>query len=156
MAGDWTVRRAFSKPSLDQIEAAIAAGEMCHGAEICIAVEHSLPVWDVLVFDKSPRARAVEVFSDLHVWDTEANNGVLVYLLLADRDVEVLADRGAAACVPQSEWQTACETIRSACRDNEAELGLRAAVAQLSQVLARHFPPGPRNDNELPDRPTLL
>ena len=100
----WAWRRAFPQTTLDAIEAAIRASETTHSGEIRFAIENSLAgswVWR----GKTGRERAIEVFSNLRVWDTEHNSGVLVYLLLADHDIEIVADRGIAARVDASDWE---------------------------------------------------
>jgi uncharacterized membrane protein len=151
----WLVRRHFPGSALAAIEAAIAAGEQRHEAEIRFVVEGALDPRAILR-GITPRARAIDVFSELRIWDTEHNNGVLIYLLLADRDVEIVADRGVAAKIPAAEWEAIC-------REMEKHLGAGsygdAAVAGIratSDLLARHFPSrGPRH-GEQPDEPVVL
>jgi uncharacterized membrane protein len=104
------LRDAFPAATLEAIERAIAESETTHGAEIRFAIEAALEPGEVWA-GKTPRQRALEVFSSLGVWDTEANNGVLIYLLLADRDVEIVADRGYNGKVSAAEWSTVCETM---------------------------------------------
>lgn len=102
------------------------------------------------------RKRALEVFSFLRVWDTEHNSGVLVYLLLADRDIEIIADRGIAARVDAAAWGTVARSMEAAFRQGEFERGVREGIRQVSTLLAAHFPPGKRNPDELPDRPVIV
>jgi uncharacterized membrane protein len=149
-------RRRFPEPVLSAIETAIRAGEATHSAELCFAVEAALDLSD-LWRGTSARERAVEVFSELRVWDTAANNGVLVFVLLAERDVEIVADRGAAAAIPPEDWERACREMEAHFREGRFAEGAVAGVNAVSALLARHFPsPGEReNPNELRDRPIV-
>jgi uncharacterized membrane protein len=152
------VRRVFPDPALAVIEAAIAAGEERHTGQVCVAIEAALPPARVLRH-VTPRERALEVFGQLRVWDTEENAGVLLYLLLADRDVEIVADRGIHARVGDAEWESICQALEADFRAGRPVDGVVRAVARMSEVLATHFP-AVRNEvarhNELPDRPTVL
>jgi uncharacterized membrane protein len=104
---------------------------------------------------QTPRQRAIALFAECHVWDTAANNGVLLYVQLADRAVEVVADRGFDARVAPAAWELLCAGMRSAFAEGRFEAGALAGIGQTSALLAEHFPPGtPRN--ELPDRPLIL
>jgi uncharacterized membrane protein len=149
-------RRAFPPDALSRIEAAIAEGERRHRGQVRVAIEASLPLVRVLK-RLSPRARALEMFGALSVWDTEENCGVLVYLLLADRDVEIVADRGIHAKVGDSAWAAICREMETAFRERRFEEGVVAGIARINALLAEHFP---RTDsartNELPDRPVFL
>jgi uncharacterized membrane protein len=148
------VQRAFPPEALDRIERAIESAESRHAGQIVFAIEPALPV--ARVFAKlAPRQRALEVFGLLGVWDTEHNNGVLVYLLLADRDVEIVADRGIHAHVGASMWQHVCESMEAAFREGRYEEGALAGVAAISSLLAKAFPKGERG-NELPNRPFVI
>jgi uncharacterized membrane protein len=107
----------------------------------------------------SPRAHALEVFSRLRVWDTEANNGVLIYVQLADRNVEIVADRGFRGLVSAAEWEAVCRLMEVHFRAGRFQMGSIAGVEAIGTLLARHFPQGPAKapqPNQLPDRPTLL
>jgi uncharacterized membrane protein len=106
----------------------------------------------------TPRQRALEVFAALGVWDTAANNGVLIYVLLADRDVEIVADRGFNGRVSLDEWQAICIAMDARFQAGDYESGAVECVRRVGEIIARHFPvqPGDRNPNELPNRPTLL
>ena len=151
-----SARRAFPTSTLARIEAAIADGERRHRGHVCVAVEASLPLERVLK-GVAPRARALEVFGALSVWDTEENCGVLVYLLLADRDVEIVADRGIHAKVGDEAWAAICRDMEAAFRARRFEEGVLAGIAQINALLARHFPrTGTEGTNELPDRPVIL
>ncbi len=149
------VRRAFPKATLAAIEAAIANAESAHGGELRFVVEGMMPL-AALLRDATPRQRAVEVFARLRVWDTEHNNGVLIYVQLADRRVEVLADRGIAARVPQGEWDALCHAMEAAFKGGDYRRGALEAVAAASRLLARHFPKGAGRANELPNAPVVL
>ncbi len=142
------LRRAFTEQDLDAIERAVDESELHHSGEIRVAVEGALEPAEVW-HGKTPRERALEVFAALGVWDTDANNGVLIYVLLADRDVEIVADRGFNGRVPASEWQAACE-------DMEREF--RAGRFRAGAVVGVEDPqlPGQRDEDELPNRPRLL
>ena len=148
------VRRAFAPAALDAIERAIAAGERRHAGQVVFAVEPALPLSRVLA-RVTPRDRALEVFGLLRVWDTERNNGVLVYLLLADRDVEIIADRGIHARVGQDMWQHVCEAMEAAFREGRYEDGALAGIEAVSALLAKAFPRS-SGTGELPNRPVVI
>src|SRR5690348_15972143 len=150
-----SVRRAFSRAGLERIEHAIAAGERGHRGQICFAVEGALPPLRVLRH-LTPRERALEVFGLLGVWDTEENAGVLVYLLLADRDVEIVADRGIDRKVPPGAWQAICARMETAFRDGRFVDGVIAGIGEIGALLAAHFPHSSDAPNELPDKPVIL
>jgi uncharacterized membrane protein len=151
------LRDAFPAATLEAIERAIAESETTHGAEIRFAIEAALEPGEVWA-GKTPRQRALEVFSSLGVWDTEANNGVLIYLLLADRDVEIVADRGYNGKVSAAEWSTVCETMERDLRAGQFEAAGIDGVREAGRLLARHFPPAPggRDQDELPNRPAVF
>ena len=151
----WSIGLAFPKRVLRAIEQAIAASEKNHDAELRFAVEAGLPL-AALLRGQTARGRAVEVFSQLRVWDTEHNSGVLVYVQLVDRKVEILTDRGINALVPQAEWNAICRRIEQRYREGAFEAGTLAAIEEISLRLARHFPPRQTNPNELPNRPVVL
>ena len=151
----WAWRRAFPQATLDAIEAAIHASETTHGGEIRFAIENSLPgnlVWRGM----SGRERAIEMFSNLRVWDTEHNSGVLVYLLLADHDIEIVADRGIAARVDLAAWEAVAQTMEAAFHQGEFERGALAGIAQISALLAQNFPASGDNRDELANRPVIV
>lgn len=151
----WRVRRALSPAALASIEALIAASESAHGGEIRFAVEGALhPL--ALLRGQGARERAIEIFSRLRIWDTEDNNGVLIYLLLADRDVEIVADRGIASRVGRSEWEAICRRMEAALGQGKFEIGLCLGIEAVSERLAAHFPAHRGRGSELPDRPVLL
>jgi uncharacterized membrane protein len=149
------VSRAFSDGSFDVIEQAIRRSEQMHDGEIRFAVESALEplhLWR----GKTARERAIEAFAELRVWDTERNNGVLLYLLLADRDVEIVADRGFNGKVAAEEWESVCRRMETALREGRHADAVIGGVEAVSQIIARHFPPGARARNELPDRPVTI
>lgn len=152
--GGWQLRRAFPPTVLDAIEAQITAGELHHGAELRFVVESRLApraVWARI----GPRERAMALFAELGVWDTADNNGVLIYVLLADRAVEIVADRGARAQVPAEIWDRACAIMVDAFRAADFAGGSRRAIELLDQALSRVFPPMLHNPDELPNRPLV-
>lgn len=151
------VRRAFPEQTLERIRAAIVESESTHSGEIRFAVEAALPI-SYLRRDAPARQRALMMFAKLRVWDTEFNNGVLIYVELADHQIEIVADRGIASCVPEDEWNAIAARMRDAFRAKSFESGTIEAVHVIGALLARHFPlaEGERNPNELPDEPAVL
>ena len=145
------VARKFPAAAMSAIERATATGETQHSGEVRFAVEPALET-AALLAGQSARARAIEVFSLLRLWDTEQRNGVLIYLLFADRDIEIVADRGLNA-VKAEEWEAICKRMEEALRRGEFEKGVLEGVQAVSGVLARHFPPRSGDRNELPNRP---
>ena len=150
-----SVRRAFPPDALHAIEAAIGESEKRHGGEIRFAVEAALDV-PALLRGQTARDRALEVFSELRVWDTEANNGVLIYLLLADRDVEIVADRGIDRRVGTQAWEAICRGMESSLASGRHREAVLAGIAGIEAHLARHFPPNARDADELPNAPAAL
>jgi uncharacterized membrane protein len=151
------LHRAFSPRALDAIELAIDASERHHSGEIRFAIEGALEPGEIWR-GKTPRMRALEVFAALGVWDTAANNGVLIYVLLADRDVEIVADRGFNDRVEPAEWQAVCAGMEREFRAGRYSEGGVAGVEEVGRIVARYFPqrPGQRDEDELPNRPALL
>lgn len=152
---DLAVRRDFPRPVLSAIERAIATQENRHRGELRFVVEGGLPLAPLLS-GRTARERAIDVFSRLRVWDTEDNAGVLVYLLLADRRVEIVADRGIHAHVGSAAWDAICGEMQSAFAAGRFEAGAILGIEAISDLLAAHFPPGEENPNELPDTPLVL
>lgn len=152
---DLAVRRDFPRPVLSAIERAIATQENRHRGELRFVVEGGLPLAPLLS-GRTARERAIDVFSRLRVWDTEDNAGVLVYLLLADRRVEIVADRGIHARVGSAAWDAICGEMQSAFAAGRFEAGAILGIEAISDLLAAHFPPGEENPNELPDTPLVL
>jgi uncharacterized membrane protein len=149
----------FPESTLDAIEQAVARAERTHAGEIRFAIETSMAPLHV-INDMSPRARALEVFATLKVWNTEFNNGVLIYVQLADRVVEIVADRGLDGRVTAAEWEAVCRLMEQHFRAGHYELGAIAGVDAVGTLLARHYPNQTAQSapphNQLPDRPTLL
>ena len=154
-SGRATVRRALPRTALDAIERAIRTTEMLHGGQIRFAVEAGLDLMPLLA-GQSARERAVQVFSQLGIWDTEHNNGVLIYLLLADRDVEIVADRGVNAKLSKETWEQICHKMEAAFREGKFEQGVIAGIHSVSQLLAQHYPATGIKGNELADKPVEL
>ena len=149
-------RRLFPARALDAIQQAIAQGEARHQDQVCFAIEGALPMSRVLR-GLAPRARAHEVFSHLRVWDTRNNSGVLIYVLVADRAIEIVADRGIAARVAESQWAEICAAMRERFLAGDFVGGAIDGVQRVSDLLALHFPAdGADKPNELPDRPVIL
>jgi uncharacterized membrane protein len=144
--------RALGADALARLQARVAASEQRHSGEIRLCVEAGLPLPE-LWRETTPRQRAVAMFGTLGVWDTEHNNGVLIYLLLAEHVIEIVADRGVARIVPPAHWQALVDGMRQAFREGRFEAGLAQAIDAVDAVLVQHFPlaPGQINPNELPD-----
>ena len=150
-------RRLFSEDSLARITAAIAEGESRHRGEVCFAVESALGARQVLR-GVDARARAGEAFAALRVWDTAVNNGVLLYVLLADHAIEIVADRGLSGLVDDAQWRAICARMEERFRGGDHEGAAIAGIEAVSDLLAAHFPQdGTQPDeDELPNRPHLL
>lgn len=152
----WRTRVLFDAATLSKIESTIAAAEAQHQGEIRFAVETALPL-GALWHRVTPRARAVQVFAQLHIWDTEHNIGVLIYVLRADRAVEIIADRGINAQVSEAEWQAVCRDVEAHYRQGRYVEGSLAAVTGVAGLIARHFPSSvSEGKQELPNQPVLL
>ena len=151
----WRVRKEFPPRVLTAIEHAIKAGEATHSGQVRFVVEGALD-GAPLLRNQSARARALDLFSHLRIWDTAHNNGVLIYLLLADRDVEILADRGIDAKVDKAEWKKICSMMEAEFRKGSFQAGVLKGVAEVSQHLAKHFPKRAGGSNELPDAPLVM
>ncbi|WP_131110301.1 TPM domain-containing protein [Sulfuricystis thermophila] len=151
----WLALRRFPTDVRREIALAVAESERHHRGELRVAIEGPLPV-AALLRDVSPRERALELFASLRVWDTQENSGVLIYLQLVDRDVEILVDRGIAAKVPPEQWQRLCRDLETAMREGRCREGLLAAIAAITALLAEHFPARSENPNELPNEPVML
>jgi uncharacterized membrane protein len=149
------LKKRFPKAVMQRIEQAIADSEQTHFGEIRFAVELNLPLLDILR-KKSGQQRAVEVFSQLQVWDTEQNNGVLIYLLLADHDFEILADRGIHQHVGAQGWTRISHEMEALFKQGQFETGVLHGIAQISMLLARHYPANATNHNELPNAPVII
>ena len=155
--GQWfAMRRRFPEALLEEMTAAIANGERTHRGEVRFAVESRLLPWMVLEgVDAALRAR--QVFGQLQVWDTEHNTGVSLYVLMAEKRIEIVADRGIAGRVAQAEWDDICTRMRDNYASGRWREGSLAGIAAVHELLQRHFPcDGADNPDELPNRPVLL
>ncbi|MDP2247020.1 MAG: TPM domain-containing protein [Nitrosomonadales bacterium] len=154
-SGPWLVRRYFSTSAMHHIEAAIEASERQHSGQIRFVVEPGLHPYS-LIKGLSPRARALEVFSALGIWDTAQNNGVLIYLLLADHDVEIVADRGIHHFATDQLWASICHEMEHLFSQGQFETGVLYGVEKIGQLLAQAFLADQANENELPNQPVVL
>lgn len=157
-------RRALPDDLLHRLKKRVVASEHRHSGEIRICVEAGLPTsylwrhfWHKTPIRTVMRQRAIMMFSKLRIWDTEHNNGVLIYLLLAERDIELVADRGINQFVHPSEWEAIVKSLSSALHENRFEDGLTQALEEVSAILMRHFElkVGDKNPNELPNAPFI-
>jgi uncharacterized membrane protein len=151
----WRVRRVFPQQALALIEQAIKAGERTHSGQVRFVVEGALD-GKPLFSDQSARARAVDIFSHLRIWDTAHNNGVLIYLLLADRKVEIVADRGIDAKVGAAGWKQICSIMEADFRGGNFTGGVIKGIQAVSRELAKYFPKQGLGPNELPDTPVVM
>ena len=155
LAHRWRERRIFPPKVLAAIEAAIKAGETTHSGQLRFVVEGALD--GAPLFRNQPaRERALDIFSQLRIWDTAHNNGVLIYLLLADRDVEIVADRGIDARVGASRWEKICREMETDFRAGNFERGVIKGIEAVSRELTTHFPRSGGGPNELPDEPVVM
>jgi uncharacterized membrane protein len=151
----WRWRLAFSATVLKDIEMAVKQSERQHRGELRFAIENALaPAW--VWRGMSARQRATDVFSNLRVWDTEENSGVLIYLLLADKEVHIVADRGIARRVPQAEWDAVAQAMQNAFRQGDFRSGSIEGIERITRMLAMHFPPCADNPNELSNKPVII
>lgn len=151
----WWVHRLFPKAILRAIEAEVKKSEANHDSELRFVVEGGLDL-PQLLHRLSARQRAVELFSQLRVWDTEHNSGVLIYVQLADRKVEILADRGIHKKAGDKTWQTICAGMERAFAAGNFQEGAVEGIRTISRELTEHFPAHRKNPNELPDAPLVL
>ena len=149
-----TARRAFSQSSMRVIEQAVRSAEAQHQGQICFVVEAALD-FPMAVKNFSARDRALELFSSLRIWDTEYNNGVLIYLLLADKDVEIIADRGVHSHVTTEGWEQICHEMEVFFRLGKYEEGVILGINKIAHHLESLYPNESPN-NELSDKPILL
>jgi uncharacterized membrane protein len=151
----WRVRRIFPPDVLADIEQAIKVGEATHSGQIRFVVEGALD-GAPLFRDQPARERALDIFSQLRIWDTAHNNGVLIYLLLADRNVEIIADRGIDAKVGAAGWEKICVDMEADFKAGNFRSGVIKGVEAVSRQMAAHFPAHGTGPNELPDRPVVI
>jgi uncharacterized membrane protein len=155
LSDQWSVRRAFPPAAMRAIRDKIGEQERRHGGELRFAVEASLPLAH-LWRGQDARSRAVELFGQLRVWDTEHNSGVLIYLLLADKRVEIVADRGIHNKVGDTAWEAICGEMQREFAAGRFEQGANFGVAAISDLLATHYPRAEDDSNELPNEPVVL
>jgi uncharacterized membrane protein len=151
----WRVRRIFPPEVLAAIERAIKAGEATHSGQVRFVVEGALD-GAPLFRNQSARERALDIFSHLRIWDTAHNNGVLIYLLLADRNVEIIADRGIDAKVGAAGWEEICKDMETDFKAGNFKDGVIKGIEAVSRQLAAHFPAHGAGRNELPDTPVVM
>src|SRR5262245_16947935 len=151
----WRVKQVFPPNVLDRIEQVIRQGETTHSGQVRFVVEGALD-GAALFRNQAARERALDVFSHLRIWDTAHNNGVLIYLLLADHDVEIVADRGIAAKVGAAGWEAICREMAARFRAGNFERVVIKGIEAVSRELARHFPRVSGGPNELPDAPVVI
>jgi uncharacterized membrane protein len=152
---NWRARRIFTPAVLAAIEAAIKAGETTHSGQVRFVVEGALD-GAPLFRNQSARERALDIFSHLRIWDTAHNNGVLIYLLLADRQVEIVADRGIDAKVGGAGWEKICADMQTEFRTGKFEGGVIKGIEAVSRQLAAYYPKHGAGKNELPDAPVVM
>jgi uncharacterized membrane protein len=155
LAHRWRLRRLFPPAALAAIEQAIKIGETTHAGQVRFVVEGALD-GAPLFRDQSARQRAIDIFAQLRIWDTAHNNGVLIYLLLADRQVEIVADRGIDAKVGSAGWEKICRAMQAEFKAGHFERGVIEGIEAVSQQLAKHFPAHGAGRNELPDAPVVI
>ena len=154
-SGWFQLYRWFPTERMKAIRDLIAEGERGHAGELCFAVEARYSPFALLAGIHT-RARAEQVFSALRVWDTADNSGVLLYLQLAERRVEIIADRGIAAKVPQADWDALCADFAEAMRHSAPDRAVMECLSRINALLTRHFPAAADNPKELPDEPVIL
>jgi len=149
------VNRAFPRAALNAIEHAVKTSEVSHMGEVRFVVEGALD-GAALFSGQTAKERALALFSQLRIWDTEHNSGVLIYLLLADRAVEIVADRGIHAKAGSNHWAAICQDMETAFRAAKFEAGAISGIEAVTRQLLAHFPAGASNANELPDKPLVI
>ncbi|TGK00164.1 hypothetical protein EHQ53_04960 [Leptospira langatensis] len=159
--GDWhlsgfsLLRKYFSSKDLKEIKSAVTDSEKSHRGEIRIAIETKLSLYQVL-FGKTAKERSVEMFSFLRVWDTEENTGILVYLLLSEKKILILADRGIYKKIGQDRLNEISHKIGTGLKSGKAKEAIVEGIRELSSDLKKHFPAKGKNPNELPDEPFIV
>ena len=151
----WWAHRVFPQAALKRIESEIRRSETAHRGELRVAIEAGIDLVPLLR-GITPRQRALDAFSRLRVWDTEENSGVLIYLQLVDRDIEIVADRGINAKVEAERWDAICRRMERAFGERRFEEGVLEGIGDITALLAKHFPARRENPDELPDRPVVL
>jgi TPM domain len=154
-SGWFRLHRWFPANTMKSIRDEIARGERHHAGEICFAVESRFSFWSVLM-GLNPHVRTREIFSSMRVWDTQDNSGVLIYLQLAERHIEILADRGIASRVPSETWQQICEQTIMELRQLQPEVAVLHCIEGIHILLAQYFPADENNPKEISDEPVIL
>ncbi|MGD2139050.1 MAG: TPM domain-containing protein [Burkholderiales bacterium] len=152
---DWWAHRVFPKPVLQHITEAVSASEKSHRGELCFVIEGDLDL-PVLLRGMNPRARAEALFAQMGVWDTEENNGVLIYVQLIDRAIEIVADRGINAKVPKAQWDKICAHMQSCFHSGHYQQGALDGIESVDALLRTHFPASGENPDELPNSAVVL
>jgi uncharacterized membrane protein len=152
-------KKAFPSATLAAIQAIIADGENKHRAEVRLIVEPSLDL-AAIISGMTSRERAGELFTDYRIWDTEENCGVLIYINLADHQVEIIADRGIARLIPNDHWQAVCKTMTDGFAQALYHDSALNGLTQLNAILKKYFPEGESahspQPNQLSNQPILL
>lgn len=143
----------FDSGLRERITRAIADSEARHTAQIRFAVEANLSFAD-LWRGVSARERAIDVFSELRVWDTAGNNGVLIYLLLADRDVEIVADRAFNDVISGDVWESVCQEMEGHFAHGDFDSGALEGIARVGAICEQHA--AGEGQQCLPDEPVML
>ena len=151
----WREKRLFPDKLLGELQELIRKSEQHHSGEIAFAIERSLSMLDLLR-GVGARERALRVFSDLRIWDTERNSGVLVYVLVSDRNFEIVADRGIGKAVAPEQWELICREMEQMFRAGKFEEGLTQGISEINSLLCQHFPQQSGDVNELADSPVRL
>ena len=151
----FSMSRLFPASALDRIERAVSASEQTHDAELRVVVEPALEFADLLK-RRSSRDRAVELFAQLGVWDTAQNNGVLLYILLAEHKIELIADRGIDARVGVVRWKEICDDIAAHFKTDAPLAGVLYGIEKVGAELVKHFPKSATDRDELPNRPITV
>ncbi|MBE7412008.1 MAG: TPM domain-containing protein [Leptospiraceae bacterium] len=150
------VKRFFPKLSLEKIEKEVKNSEKSHLSELCVVIENSFSL-NLLLEGVNSRNRAIEIFSKNRVWDTEFNSGILLYILLADRKIEIVADRGIAKLAKEKSFAEITSMIESKFKENRFEEGVILGIQALTKLLSKHYPVRKRkNKNEISDKPILI
>lgn len=151
----WTARRHFPSATLDALEVAIAAGERTHRGELRVVIEAGMDLAHVLD-GVTPRQRALQVFADLGVWDTQENNGVLLFVDIADHAVEIVADRGYRSHIEASAWAEVCAAMSRHFAAREFQQGALYGIGRAAALMASVFPGDGSDPDELPNRPSFI
>lgn len=151
----WKFKKFFPKKALENIELVIRDSEKRHNGELVFLVEVKFPI-PLIIKKITPRQRAIELFAKYKVWDTEFNNGVLIYLLLSEKKIEIVADRGITNKIPQQVWDSILERMKINFGKGYFEKGVILGIAEITDILATHFPHSSNKPNELSDKPIII